>query len=511
VSLAERDRKAAEPLIRCVVTGPPEAGKTTLIAEFLRESENTLAEEVVFEPTHAGIDRDPFVFQHLRHQGRQIAVIEAQTFATLTSSCLVCDIAAVVVDARASLSVARYYFNLISLLGISRVMLAVSKLDLVDDRERTLRRIQDDFRVEVLRLGLVEPPCLPVVSRQHSDQVSDGIAPEGGGLLDCLTRIADSHPPAAAQDPSPVESNANRFEATIGWTSEQPLLRGRTYSMRIDGRSVSATVAPLKYAIDLDTLERVPATTLGCGSVGVCQLELEAPVTFAPSRRSPSRQSFALLDLSDRTVGVGLLRFALRRSENLRWQALNIDKSARAEIKGQKPCVIWFTGLSGAGKSTIANLVETELHARGRHTYLLDGDNVRHGLSKDLGFTDVDRVENIRRVAEVARLMVDAGLIVLVSFISPFRAERQMARELVPSGDFIEVFVDASIEVAEARDPKGLYKKARSGQLKNFTGVDSPYEPPEHPELRLDTTRVSAADSAGEVLAYLHRHQDTLS
>jgi len=271
--------------------------------------------------------------------------------------------------------------------------------------------------------------------------------------------------------------------------------------MRFASRQVSATVAPLKYRVDRRTFQPAPAKTLARGDIGVCNLELTDAISFDTRQRR-----FELLDDSGtETVGVGLLHFALHRSQNVRWQALDIDKAARATLMGQRPCVIWFTGLSGAGKSTIANAVEKRLHALARHTYLLDGDNVRHGLNKDLGFTDADRVENIRRVAEVARLMVDAGLVVLVSFISPFRSERRMARALVGEGEFIEVFVDTPLDVAEARDPKGLYRKARRGELKNFTGVDSPYEVPEHPELRLDTTRLTADGCAEELLSHLER------
>jgi bifunctional enzyme CysN/CysC len=276
--------------------------------------------------------------------------------------------------------------------------------------------------------------------------------------------------------------------------------------MKIGTKTVPATVSPIKYKLNVDTLEHVAARTLELNDIGVCALELAQPVVFEPYADSRDLGGFILIDrVSNATVGAGLLRFALRRSQNVHWQALDVDKSARAGLKGQKPCVVWFTGLSGAGKSTIANLVEKRLLGLGRHTYLLDGDNVRHGLNKDLGFTDADRVENIRRVAEVARLMVDAGLIVLVSFISPFRSERRMARELLGEGEFLEVFVDTPLDVAEGRDPKGLYKKARRGELRNFTGVDSPYEMPEHPDVRVDTTRLSAEDAARVILERLGR------
>ncbi len=308
----------------------------------------------------------------------------------------------------------------------------------------------------------------------------------------------------AAFDSPP--SVADQFEATVVWMHERPLLQGRSYLMKIGTKTVPATVSPIKYKLNVNTLEHVAAKTLELNDIGVCALELGQPVVFEPYADNRDLGGFILIDrVSNATVGAGLLHFALRRSQNVHWQALDVDKVARAGLKGQKPCVIWFTGLSGAGKSTIANLVEKRLHALGKHTYLLDGDNVRHGLNKDLGFTDADRVENIRRVAEVARLMVDAGLIVLVSFISPFRSERRMARELVQEGEFLEVFVHAPLEVAEKRDPKGLYKKARRGELGNFTGVDSPYEVPEHPDVRLDTTRLNAEEGARVILELLER------
>jgi bifunctional enzyme CysN/CysC len=267
---------------------------------------------------------------------------------------------------------------------------------------------------------------------------------------------------------------------------------------------VGATVAPLKYKVNVNTLEHTAATRLELNDIGVCGLELGKAIVFEPYRQNRELGGFILIDrLTNATVGAGLLHFALRRSQNVTWQALDVDKRVRASQKGQTACVLWFTGLSGAGKSTIANLVERRLLTLGRHTYLLDGDNVRHGLNKDLGFTEADRVENIRRVAEVARLMADAGLIVIVSFISPFRAERRMARALLDEGEFIEVFVDTPLDVAETRDPKGLYKKARRGELKNFTGVDSPYEAPEHPEVRVDTTSTQPDEAAEQIFDYL--------
>jgi bifunctional enzyme CysN/CysC len=306
---------------------------------------------------------------------------------------------------------------------------------------------------------------------------------------------------ASAEDPPGV---ADQFEATVVWMADDPMYRGRNYLMRIGSQLATATIAPLKYKLNVNSLEHVAATKLELNEIGVVDLELDRPVAFDPYDESRETGSFILVDrISNDTVGAGMIRFALRRAANLRWQAVDVDKSARAAAKGQTPSVLWFTGLSGAGKSTIANLVETELHRLCCHTYMLDGDNVRHGLNKDLGFTQADRVENVRRVAEVARLMTDAGLIVIVSFISPFRSERRMARELMEEGEFLEVFVDTPLEVAEERDPKGLYAKARRGELANFTGIDSPYEPPEHAELTLDTTALSAEECAARVVREL--------
>ena len=299
---------------------------------------------------------------------------------------------------------------------------------------------------------------------------------------------------AAADAPPGV---ADQFEATVVWMADDPMYRGRNYLMRIGSQIATATIAPLKYKLNVDSREHLAATKLELNEIGVCDLELDRQVAFDPYDENRETGAFILIDrITNDTVGAGMLRYALRRSANVRWQAVDVDKAARAAQKGQTPSVLWFTGLSGAGKSTIANLVEKELHRLGCHTYMLDGDNVRHGLNKDLGFTQADRVENIRRIGEVARLMTDAGLIVLVSFISPFRSERRMARDLMEEGEFLEVFVDTPLEVAEQRDPKGLYAKARRGELANFTGIDSPYEPPENPEVRLDTTTLSSEDGA---------------
>jgi bifunctional enzyme CysN/CysC len=296
----------------------------------------------------------------------------------------------------------------------------------------------------------------------------------------------------------------DQFEGHLIWMADEAMLPGRPYIMKIGAKEVPVTITRLKHAIGINTLRANPAARLDLNDIGVCNFSTEHEVPFDPYDRNPSTGSFILIDkVSNGTVAAGMIHFALRRASNIHWQALDVKKSTRAEMKHQKPRVIWLTGLSGAGKSTIANLVEKRLHSLGKHTYTLDGDNIRHGLNRDLGFSDVDRVENIRRVTEVAKLMTDAGLIVLVSFISPFASERQFARDMFEEGEFVEVYVDAPLEVAEQRDPKGLYKKARSGEIPNFTGISSPYEPPENPEITIHTDTMLAEDAAEQIVSYL--------
>jgi bifunctional enzyme CysN/CysC len=304
---------------------------------------------------------------------------------------------------------------------------------------------------------------------------------------------------------SPAEV-ADQFECHLVWMHDEPLLVGRSYWLKIGASTVPASVTDIKYQVNVNTLEHMASKKLELNAIAVCNIRLDRPVPFDAYPKNRDTGGFILIDrMTHNTVGAGMLSFALRRAANVHLQHLDVDKASRATLKGQQAGVVWLTGLSGSGKSSIANRVEKKLHAMGRHTYLLDGDNLRHGLNKDLGFTAADRVENIRRVAEVAKLMVDAGLIVLTAFISPFRAERDMARRLLADGEFLEVFVDTPLDVAEQRDPKGLYRKARRGELKNFTGIDSPYETPLAPELRLSTTTLSPEEAADRLVALLEQ------
>jgi bifunctional enzyme CysN/CysC len=299
----------------------------------------------------------------------------------------------------------------------------------------------------------------------------------------------------ASADNAP--QSADQFEARIVWMADEAMTPGRGYWLKLATQTVTATVQPPKYQVNVNSLEQLAAKTFELNAIGAAEVTTDRPIVFEPYEQDRTLGGFILIDkLTNATVAAGMINFALRRAQNVHWQAIDISREAHARQKGQKAKLLWFTGLSGSGKSTIANLVEKRLYAMGRHSFLLDGDNVRHGLNKDLGFTDADRIENIRRVGEVAKLMTDAGLIVLTAFISPFRAERELVRSMMPEGEFLEIFIDTPLAEAEARDVKGLYKKARAGALKNFTGIDSPYEAPDAPDIRIDTTKMSAEEAA---------------
>jgi len=327
------------------------------------------------------------------------------------------------------------------------------------------------------------------------DQLDEAVA--GQSVTICFADEVDcSRGNVVAVADAPPEVS-DQFEATIVWMDDDPLHVGRAYWLKLGTQTVSVTVQQPKYTVNVNTMEHLAAKTLELNAIGVAELATDKPIVFEPYALSRTLGGFILIDkITNRTVGAGMLHFSLRRAQNVHWQATDIGREEHAGLKNQKASVLWFTGLSGSGKSTIANEVEKSLNLMNRHTFLLDGDNVRHGLNKDLGFTEADRIENIRRVGEVAKLMADAGLIVLTAFISPFRVERDMVRAMLPDAEFIEIFVDTPLEVAEARDVKGLYKKARSGALKNFTGIDSPYEPPLNPEIRVNTVEMTATEAA---------------
>jgi bifunctional enzyme CysN/CysC len=611
--LRAHERKS---LLRFITCGSVDDGKSTLIGRLLYESQMVFDDQLAqfaADSRKLGTRGGELDFALLvdglaaeREQGITIDVAY-RFFATARRKFIVADtpgheqytrnmvtgastadLAVILIDARKGvLTQTRRHSFLVQLLGITRVVLAVNKMDLVGYQRATFEAIVADYRAFAARIGINDITAIPVVA-VHGDNVTarGGNMPwySGATLLEHLESVAvdaavtarpfrmpvqwvnrphgdfrgfagliasgriatgervrvlpsgresrvariltaDGDLDAAlagqsvtltlagevdvsrgdvlavADDPPQV---ADQFEATIVWLHEEPMLQGRAYLMKSGSRTVSATIAPLKHRVNVNTLEHEPAERLELNDIGVCELELDRAIAFEPYAANRTLGGFILIDrLSNNTVGAGLISFALRRSQNVHWQALDVGKPLRARLKGQRACVLWLTGLSGAGKSTIANIVEKQLAASGRHTYLLDGDNVRHGLNKDLGFTAQDRVENIRRVAEVSRLMVDAGLIVLVSFISPFRSERRMARDLFAPGEFLEVFVDTPLAEAERRDVKGLYRKARRGELKNFTGIDSPYEAPEAAEIHIDTTVMTPEQAAASIIARL--------
>lgn len=458
--------------IRLIVCGPPGCGRRTLLTALgegvsgarLSPAASTIATELLLGP--AGIDA--------------LLVIDSSDGCPPPVSAEI---------------------RLLARLGLSDVTLAINKVDLAVDPAADFAKIAGSCG-RLADSAEVELTCIPVSALTGENVAHRG---ERTGFYKGPTLLEHLRERSEHKRRIEVPREADRYRVTIVWGADQPLLPGRAYTLATGELARPATITPLRFRLDLESGEHVAATTLGRDEVGICDIELAEPIAWPQgSRGRPG--SFTLLDpLGGAQVGVGLVEHALRRSVNVRWQPLTIDRGKRAERLGQRPAVVWLTGISGAGKSTIANLVEAELHRRRNHTYLLDGDNIRHGLNSDLGFTAADRVENIRRVAEVARLMADAGLIVIVSFISPFRAERMMARSLLEPGDFVEVWVDTPLEIAEARDPKGLYRKARRGELVNFTGVDSPYEPPENAELRIDTTTVSPEEAAQEIVGTLER------
>jgi bifunctional enzyme CysN/CysC len=597
-------------LLRFITCGSVDDGKSTLIGRLLYDS------KMIFEDQLAALEADS---RRIGSQGQEIDFallvdglaaereqgitidVAYRFFSTdkrkfivadtpgheqytrnMVTGASTADLAVILIDARKGvLTQTRRHSYLAHLVGISKIVLAVTKMDLISYDQARFDDIVADYRTFAASIGIADFIAIPVsglkgdniisastatpwyggpplmeyletvaidsdlarsqafampvqwVSRPNLDfrgfsglivagavKVGDKVRVTPSGRTSSVARIVTFDGDlaeaaagqsvaltladeidcsrgdviAAADDPPAA---ADQFEATVVWMAEERMLPGRPYWLKIGAQSVTASVGQPKYQLNVNTLEHLAARTLDLNAIGVVNLSLDRPIVFAPYEQNHDLGGFILIDkISNGTVAAGFLHFALRRASNIHWQAIDMTREAQAAQKGQSPRVLWFTGLSGAGKSTIANLVQKRLFALGRHSFILDGDNVRHGLTKDLGFTDADRVENIRRVGEVAKLMTDAGLIVLTAFISPFRAERRMVREMLPKGEFIEVFVDTPLTLAEARDVKGLYKKARAGELANFTGIDSPYEPPTNPEIRIDTTAMSPEEAA---------------
>ncbi|MGB3735702.1 MAG: sulfate adenylyltransferase subunit CysN [Ilumatobacter sp.] len=607
-------------LLRFITCGSVDDGKSTLIGRLLYES------HLVFEDHLAALEADSakvgtqgtdldfallldgltaereqgitidVAYRFFSTEKRKFIVADTpgheQYTRNMVTGASTADAAVILIDARKGvLTQTRRHSYLVSLLGISKVVVAINKMDLVDYAEETFDAISAEYLEFADKIGLgrndgditfiplsalkgdnvveasantpwydgpalmefleivevdderiAQPFRMPVqwVNRPNLDfrgfsgrvvggairpgdavrvlpagttSTVDRIVTMDGDLDEAVTgqsvtitltdEIDASRGDLLCAGDSPAEV-ADQFEAHIVWMHEDEMLPGRPYLIKIGTRTVGLTIDHPKYRVDVNTLEHLAADTLALNEIGVCNIGLDRSIAFDAYDDNRDTGGFVIIDkLTQNTVGAGLLHFALRRSHNIHWQDVRVDKDARSQMNSHRPGVVWLTGLSGSGKSTIANIVESKLHTMGVRTYLLDGDNVRHGLNRDLGFTDSDRVENIRRIAEVSSLMVDAGLLVLVSFISPFRAERQLARDRVEDGEFIEVHVDTPLALAEERDPKGLYAKARAGELVNFTGIDSPYEAPESPDVHIDTTSMSAEEAADLVIAAL--------
>lgn len=426
----------------------------------------------------------PALLAHLRGIAASLGIVEGDVS-------IYPDASVVIVDPAAGLSPrARQTLALARTAGALHAVLAVPTT--APGQPAAIEQLAAALADFAAKLEFATAVAIPVGAAAHENKALRA-------HLATLTRATLPRHPKASDTPASAQ-----FAAHIACISGSELLPGREYRLRLPGQETLASVTAVKYRLDLDSLRRMPARTLACGEIGACTIATETPLALREISEGADAARFTLSDLfTDEVIAAGSVDFALRRGMNVHWQPFTVTKELRAAAKDQRPCIVWFTGLSGSGKSTIANLVEGWLALQGRHTYLLDGDNVRHGLNKDLGFTAADRVENIRRVGEVARLFVDSGLIVLCSFISPFRAERESVRSLVAPDEFIEIHVTAPLDVCEQRDPKGLYAKCRAGHLPNFTGIDSPYEAPEHADLVLDTTTASAPELAERVVALL--------
>ena len=611
------EQPRAKGLLRFILCGSVDDGKSTLLGRLLYDSRSILDDQL------AGLDGDSrkwgtqgdkldlallvdglaaereqgitidVAYRYFATDKRKFIVADTpgheQYTRNMVTGASTADLAIILIDARKGvLTQTRRHSTIVHLLGIRHLVLAVNKMDLVGYSQAAFEAVVADYRAFATSLGVASFTAIPIsalegdnlvtrsinmpwssgptliehletidqqaearqpfrmpvqaANRANSDfrgfagLISSGVVAPGdpvrvlpSGRTSSIARIVtfdgDLSRAVAGQSVTLTLADeldcsrgdvisaagrwpeiADQFEAVIVWMADESLLPGRAYGMKLATQTVSATIQAPKYEINVNTMERLAARTLQQNAIGVANIATDRPLVFAPFEVDRTLGGFILIDkLTGATVAAGMIHFALRRSQNIPWQTLEVSRDEHAALKDQRPAVLWFTGLSGAGKSTIANIVAKKLHKMNRHTFLLDGDNVRHGLNRDLGFTDADRIENIRRVGEVAKLMADAGLIVIAAFISPFRVERQMVRDLLPDGEFIEVHIDTPLAEAEARDVKGLYKKARAGELTNFTGIDSPYEAPTDAEIRIDTTLVCAEDAADLIIERLMR------
>ena len=542
---ASSDTPKEKDQLRFVICGAAGGGKSTLLGRLLDESQTAL-EGSPRADQGPGIATD-VAWRHFETDKRKFMAADApgheQDTGTVTMGAASADLAVILVDACTGiLTQTRFHSQIVSLMGVRQAVLAVNKMDLAGYAQAVFEAIAEEYAAFANELGIENVHAIPLSALTGENVRAGGSAMPwyaGPTLMEALEGADPESDPARGSFRLPVQrvdrsdpdsrglvgtiasgrgdviadrnqppAAADQFAAHLIWLDESAMLPGRTYAIRIGTASATAQITDLVHRVDVDTLRHLAAKTLERDEVGYCKLALDQRVAFDPHTENRRTGAFVLIDkFTDATAGAGVIHFPLRRATNVVWQPSQIDRAARAHAKGQVPRLLWITGLPAAGKSTVADRLEQKLHAAGVHTYLLDGDNVRHGLNRDLGFTEQDRVENVRRVAEVAKLMVDAGLVVIVSMISPFRSERRMARDLVSEGEFVEIFVDTPLAVCESRDPKGLYKRARAAELINFTGIDSPYEPPEAAEIVLKGAEEDPDTLADRVIDYLNVNQ----
>ena len=519
---ASSDTPQEKDQLRFVICGAEGGGKSTLLGRLLDEMQTAL-EDGPREDREPGIASD-VAWRQFETDGRTFVAADASGHEQYTRNVAMgaasADLAVILVDARTGiLTQTRRHSYIVALMGVRQVVLAVNKMDLAGYAQPVFEAIAEEYATFAHELGVEKVHAIPLSALTSENvRAGGGAMPwyAGPTVMEALEG-ADSRRDSAGvpfrlpvqrvdrPDPNQPPAAADQFAAHLIWLDGSAMLPGRPYEIRICTASATAQVTDLVHRVDVGTLKHLAAKTLQRDEVGYCKIALDRRVAFDPYAENRRTGAFVLIDkFTDATAGVGVIHFPLRRATNVVWQPTKIDRTARAHAKGQVPRLLWITGLPAAGKSTVADRLEQKLHAAGVHTYLLDGDNVRHGLNRDLGFTEQDRVESVRRVAEVAKLMVDAGLVVIVSMISPFRSERRMARDLVSEGEFVEVFVDTPLAVCEARDPKGLYRRARAGELINFTGIDSPYEPPEAAEIVLKGAEEHPDTLADRVVDYLN-------